>query len=379
MYFFDNTYQQQTQEVPKLTTQPLPKVGLKPVDTAASLEIKRTQLNVIDIDHSIPVRFRQVKAINTITPEVITAQDSLRFNLKGKTGVHTNWDIKLQPNINQFNETAFSHFDSELIIASREKSEDLALGSDSLAQTSFEIVDTIPAIQPELYTEKGEVIPEPIVIPKPPLREDWFLVVMTISLLIAGLVRLNWGNYLKNMIQSIVFSNAMSKLEGSNVSNIYPSLVLGFLFYLNTSIFVFEILMQSGRQFMGFDSFFVIPMILVFLLVLFSLKILVYRVVGHIFETIGPVRDYLFGSSTMAKAYGILIIPFIVFIPFIDENAQLMLVKFGLGLFILLYLMQIARGVRIILSNTFSVYYIILYLCALEILPLTILFKVIFR
>jgi hypothetical protein len=181
------------------------------------------------------------------------------------------------------------------------------------------------------------------------------------------------------MIQSVVFSNAMSKLEGSNASNIYPSMVLGFLFYLNTSIFVFEILMQSGRQFMGFDSIFVIPLILVFLLALFSLKIMVYRVVGHIFETIGPVRDYLFGSSTMAKAYGILVIPFIVFIPFVDEDAQLMLIKFGLGLFILLYLMQIARGVRIILSNTYSVYYIILYLCALEILPLTILFKVIFR
>jgi hypothetical protein len=159
MYFFDYTYQQQTQEVPKLTPQPLPKAGLIQIDSIAPIEIKRTQLNISDIDHSIPARFRQVK-VKTIAPEVITGQDSLRFNLKGKTGVHINWNIKLQPNSNQFNETAFSHFNRELIIASRVKSENLALGLDSLAQTNFEIVDTIPAIKPELHTEKGEIITE---------------------------------------------------------------------------------------------------------------------------------------------------------------------------------------------------------------------------
>ena len=379
MYYLDETYQPQTPVSPQLRLQPLPTAGLIQTDTISSIKIKRNDLKILEIDHSIPARLRTPVYKGLAEPMVLSEQDSLMLNLKGLSHTHTNLNLQLKPNTNEFSETAYTQFNSDFVTTTRQKREMLAQNSDSLTLFGSNENDSLKLIQPENYTEKGQVQHHTLAMEKPPLREEWFLVVIAISLLMTGLVRLNWGSYLKNMIQSIAFSNAMGKLEGSNVSNLYPSFILGFLFYFNTSIFIFQILTLSARGFLGFESFVIIPIIFMFLLVLFSLKVWVYKLVGHIFETVTPVREYLFGSSIMSKAYGILVIPLILFIPFVDENAQQILIKVGLGLFILLYMMQLARGVRIILSNTFSVYYIILYLCALEILPLTMLFKVIFR
>lgn len=379
MYVFDPTYQTQTEEALQLKLQTPPHVGLIKKDTIHSVGITRTQFNILEIDHNLPERFKQLIPKKTESPPALSVQDSLKLNLKGNNQAFTNWHMSLMPGTQEFNDTAFSHFNPEILNAARLKKDNEFALTDSLSHLLVSESDSLRVSQHITHIEKGESVPEPQLMIKPPLRADWFLAVLTISLLIAGFVRLNWGRYLNNMLQSIVFPNAMGKLEGSNVSNFYPSFVLGCLFYLNTSIFIFQILTLSDRSFLGFNSILIIPVVFAFLLILFSLKILAYKIVGHIFETKNLIRDYLFGASTMSKAYGILLLPIIVFIPFVDENIQSLLVKTGLGIFILLYLMQIARGVRIILSNTFSVYYIILYLCGLEILPLTILFKVMFR
>lgn len=379
MYFVETTYQLQKEEIPQINLQNLPQVGLIRKDSVTTIDISRTHFNILELDTTVPRRFREVTPKKTEKPKVLTSQDSLLLNLTGNTHAFTNLQMSLTPKTGEFNETAFSRFDSSLIKTSTENIGHSFFVSDSLEKSPINKSDRPGKNQQNFYIEKGEVQPDSLITQERPLREDWLLAVLVISVLISGFARLNWRRYLNNVIQSIFFQNSMGKLEGSNASNLYPSFILGSLFYLNSSIFIYQILTLSGRPFLGFDSFVVIPLLFVFLLLLFSLKGLAYKIIGHVFETKNQVNEYIFGSSTMSKAYAIIILPVIVFIPFVSESIQPMLIKVGSGVFILLYLIQIARGVKIILTNTLSVYYIILYLCALEILPLSILLKVIFH
>lgn len=376
MHTIENTYQQQT-ETPTLKLPAVPQIGLIRKDSIPAVTITRSQFNILEIDHTIPERFRPVTIKKPETPQELTLQDSLLLNLTGKKEAFTNWDISIAAKPKAFSETAFSWFDSSLI-----KTQTVDFNNtiaDSLSQSAAYTPDSLKLQDKTLTTELSENNKESVLKEKVPLQEDWFIAILTISVLVAGLARLFWRRYMNNILQSVVYKSTMGKLDVHNVSNFYPSFVLGSLFFFNSSVFIYQVLAINNRQFLTFHSWGIIPIVLVFLLVLFSLKVLVYRLVSHVFETKNQVREYLMGSSVMSKAFSLLIIPVIVMIPFVDSTLQSLFVKAGFGLFILLYLIQLARGVRIILSNTFSVYYIILYLCALEILPLTILFKVLFR
>ncbi len=374
MQTFDNTYQQQTEAPLQLPA--LPQVGLIRKDSIPAVTITRSQFNILEIDHTIPERFRPVTIKKPEIPQELTLQDSLLLNLTGKKEAFTNWNISLGTKPKAFSETAFSWFDSSLI-----KPQTVDLNNtiaDSLSQSASFTNDSLKLQDKTHITELSDTNKDFVLKAKTPLQEDWFIAILTISVLVAGLSRLFWQRYINNILQSVVYKSTMGKLDVHNVSNFYPSFVLGALFFFNSSVFIYQVLTINNRQFLTFHSWGIIPIVFVFLLVLFSLKVLVYRLVSHVFETKNQVREYLLGSSVMSKAFAILIIPVIVMIPFVDSTLQALLVKVGFGLFILLYLIQLARGVRIILSNTFSVYYIILYLCALEIVPLTILFKVLF-
>lgn len=375
MQTIENTYQQQTEAPLQLPA--LPQVGLIRKDSIPAVTITRSQFNIIEIDHTIPERFRPLAIKKNEIPQELTLQDSLLLNLTGKKEAFTNWDISLAAKPKAFSETAFSWFDSSLI-----KTQTVDFNNtiaDTLSQSASFTNDSLKLQDKTLTAELSDTNKESIVKEKAPLQEDWFIAVLTISVLVAGLSRLFWRRYMNNILQSVVYKSTMGKLDVHNVSNFYPSFVLGSLFFFNSSVFIYQVLAIDNRQLLTFNSWGIIPIVLIFLLTLFSLKVLAYRLVGHIFETKIQVREYLMGSSVMSKAFALLIIPVIVMIPFVDSTLQALFVKGGFGLFILLYLIQLARGVRIILSNTFSVYYIILYLCALEILPLTILFKVLFR
>jgi hypothetical protein len=113
--------------------------------------------------------------------------------------------------------------------------------------------------------------------------------------------------------------------------------------------------------------------------VLLTAQLITYRLVGKIFDTSDAISRYLSSASATSKAFAVILLPIIVLFPFSEPPLQEALIKTGLGLFIALYLIQLTHGIRTNFSNLLSGYYIILYLCALEILPLAILYKVLFK
>ncbi len=211
------------------------------------------------------------------------------------------------------------------------------------------------------------------------LSVTWFITTIIILVAVTGIVRFRWQKYLSNIFNAILFSNAANNLNTSSLRNEKPaSLLLGILFYTNFSLFLYEFIILTDRSFFGLSGWQLWITVLGFLLVIFALKIIVYQFIGWIFRIQDRTKEYLSQSSVMSKAYGVILLPLIALFPFLEPEARHFVPKIGFAVFILLYLIQIARGINANLRDTLSGYYIILYLCALEILPLSILYKVLF-
>ncbi|WP_462319183.1 DUF4271 domain-containing protein [Marinilabilia sp.] len=211
------------------------------------------------------------------------------------------------------------------------------------------------------------------------LSQDWFLFVLVGLVAIIGFVRFRWQKYLSDVFSAVVFSNVANKLQSDTSGNKrLASFWLGFLFYANFSLLLFETMRFSERTFFNLEGWRLLMALIGFLFVIFTLKFVVYKFVGWVFRVQESTGEYLFQSSVMSKAFGVILMPLVIIFPFLEPEARIWIPRIGLSVFILLYVIQIGRGIGANLRNTLSGYYIILYLCALEILPLSILYKVLF-
>ena len=366
-----------TEQKPQINLENLRLNNSITIDSATHLNITRTKFNIINID-SIKVKpvSRQFveKSINKeVINQTITQQDSLRLNLTGNKTSYTNWNFSVEYNPETFDESSFSQVDYQLLISKKENHSDSIQTTAEIPVLNFEN-DTAELLN--TYSELSENnnitrFNEPFL-----KNNNSFLILILISVIIIGLVRLHWKDYLITVFHSIFYPASERKISEDNASNTYPSFILNFLFFYNSSIFIYEVFKLKDLSFLNFDLL-LVPIFFVTLIIIFSVKNLFFYFLGNIFEIIPQIKSYIKNVTILGQIFATIIMPVICVIPFLTESAQNYLINIGVGAFIIIYILQIVKGLKIILKEIFSLYYIILYLCALEILPLLLIIKLI--
>ncbi len=208
---------------------------------------------------------------------------------------------------------------------------------------------------------------------------DWLSVFLIFSVVVIGFLRISSMKFLRELFNSAFYSQAASKMYSSvNIRNSKPSFILSVLFFVNAGLFIFEALVFYRETIFGQEGFSLLIIVWVILIVYDVIKGLLYRITGFVFETSFLTGEYLFNASMLSKVFAILLLPIISVIPFVNIWIVPNLLKLDVGMFIVLYIWQLFRGMKIFFQNTFSVFYMFLYFCALEILPLVILYKILF-
>lgn len=357
--------------VDSLVTQP-PFPNFSPSHNSIS-NIALPQPKLIPIEEPPAEKQRLVnQSIKVVTqPKLIELShtDSLQFNLLSTDVEEVNWQMDFNFTT-QFNDTAYTLIDplffedNTLKISRKENSK--------LNNTTRQLTET----QQPAFDHERQKTDEKLLI-----NYDWLFGLLVLSVFLVGLIRVRFDRYLKDLFLSLLYPTLKeNKLTVVNMSNRFPSYLLGFLFYFNSAIFVFQLseILHTPFPF-GLSGPLIIPVAFLFLFLIFSLKFIFYRVAGNIFGISVTIRRYLMQLADGSRIFGLIILPFILLIPFSTETVAAVLYKMVIVLFSFLYLMQIARAVKNNLTSIFSLYYIILYLCALEIVPLTLLFKVLFK
>jgi hypothetical protein len=146
-----------------------------------------------------------------------------------------------------------------------------------------------------------------------------------------------------------------------------------FIFFTTTSTFIF----QAIRFILNIElpypvlTFFGI---FVGLFLFWLLKVSLIKFLGFVFMNQSAAFEYNLTSLVYLQVIGLLLLP--LSLPAIFQNPYLF-TKIGLAFVLVGLLINLLRGFLVGLYNTkFSLFYLILYLCTLEILPLVIVIKI---
>jgi hypothetical protein len=162
--------------------------------------------------------------------------------------------------------------------------------------------------------------------------------------------------------------------EGASVGNRLV-IFLSALFVLMVSLFFYQTASYYGvLQTQHAVSLFFITAIII--LSIYAIKLMVIKFAGVLFETQKEIREYTVSVFLFCNTVGLFMLPLVICLAFFKQVNPLIFIYSGFILIILLFLTRLVRGLIIGLNSPrVSKFYLFLYLCTLEIVPLVILSK----
>ncbi len=205
---------------------------------------------------------------------------------------------------------------------------------------------------------------------------DWILGVVLFSVFLFGIIHLRFGRIVRrNFLSVFNFREARKLIFDQNNIITRVSLGLVLIFTINTGLLIY--LIFNYFQIHVFEY----PPVIIFLIYagmvlgIYVLKSFFIYILGFLAKHFEVSREYVFNIFLYNRVLGILLLPLVGVLPFIPETYAKTLIIITLFLIVLLYLFRVFRGIQILFAQRISIFYQILYLCTLEIVPILISYK----
>jgi len=239
--------------------------------------------------------------------------------------------------------------------------------SDTIVSDSNQNVK-IDSITIKPIGERGNLITAP--------QNDWMIAIGLLVLILIAIVRFSFGKYLYRVLDSVLnYQSSNNLFLEKNMRNLRGSIFLNTLFFTNVSLFIVQYYNYFWDVKMDKVSFAFYLYSLIGLCILYLGKIIIIRSIGYIFNGSKDAKEYLHTIFIYNKNLAIILLPITLSVPFIAEYASSLLLNTGIIISLIFFLLRLFRGIKILFRKHVSIFYMILYLCALEILPLLVIYK----
>jgi len=209
--------------------------------------------------------------------------------------------------------------------------------------------------------------------------KDWIIILLLLLLFVISWIRLSYFKSMQHILRSCYnFQLSQKFFRERNTVSIRVSLILNMIFILTHSLFMFFSLDYFNLHIMGFTGILFYLICCGTLTGLNLLKFFIYRWLGLLLQKRRYFSEYLYNYFIYQKVSGVLIIPFLIGIPFMPPLFLATLIRIGLLVIFICLIFRIFRGIFLSFRFNVAIFYIFLYLCALEIIPLLIFLKLIF-
>jgi hypothetical protein len=209
-------------------------------------------------------------------------------------------------------------------------------------------------------------------------NKDLVFFVLVFILFFLGLIKTSFPKYF-NSIFSLSFQATFRQTQTREqmAQNVIPAFMLNILFMLSGGLFI--------TLFAQFNEWTTIPFWQLFvystsiLAVIYLVKYFVIRFTGWVFNATDSAAEYRFIVFLINKLLGILLIPCLFFIAYADDQIKnisitvaLCIAVFMIALRYLISLARIRKNLRI------PAFHFFIYLCAVEIMPMLVIYKLLF-
>lgn len=230
----------------------------------------------------------------------------------------------------------------------------------------------------KLISTDGPLIKESQNLEKGFAKTDWMLGVLVVVFILSGWINVKFSRFVTSVLGASYNYFAAKRLqEEGNVVRSKVFMIMNFLFFINTALVITQWFEFNHVKIFGQSGYMLFIIFLIVVIGIYSLKSLILLLLDFIFLTKGAFVEYNSTVFIYNKLYGFALLPLVTCIPFISEDiANYLLILAGI-IFAILYFMRLLRGIVIGFKNRLSILYLFLYLCALEILPLLILYHLV--
>lgn len=200
-------------------------------------------------------------------------------------------------------------------------------------------------------------------------HEVWVTLLLFVCLLLFAWINITNPKKIPSLVSGFFRGSATEE------RSITPdSIALFFIFICTATLLIMQTFRFNGIQthLNHGEQFILIGLVL---LGYYLLKTLVLLLCGTIFQVESNVRDYINEIYASAHLATIGLLPVVIILTFVNNINEDLFEKGILALIGLLFLYRTTKMLILMIKRGLSLIYLFLYLCALEIIPLVLLFE----
>ena len=203
---------------------------------------------------------------------------------------------------------------------------------------------------------------------------DTFFIILTFDLLLIALLKAFYQKFTKQLFLSVFAQRyANQYLKEENVFTERVTFLVTTIMLINISLFLAKTIFGINLSLPDFLN------VIIFTAIYFLSKSIIIRLLGHIFLLKPLAKLGVYFSFLFDRVMGIILFPIIVFLFFSPISASPILITFSVVIIVLFLGIKIFWLWKIGIGGFgLSRYYLFLYLCTLEILPLLVFTKAVF-
>lgn len=267
-----------------------------------------------------------------------------------------------------------------------------ALAKDSLKADSIKsfIADSLrrdslqrDSLQKAMQQASAKKIQKPVVNLMPGIQRqvgnnDVIFYILFFLLFFLGLVKTSFPKYV-NSIFSLSFQATFRQTQTKEQmeQNFFPAFMLNVLFVLCGGLFITLFAQLRGWSKLPFWELFVYATAM--LLIIYSVKYIVISFTGWVFNVKEAVAEYRFVVFLINKVLAILLLPLLFLIAYGNYQTKNIAVTIVICLAVLALSMRYLFSLSRIRKNlNLTAFHFFVYLCAAEIVPLLVIYKILF-
>lgn len=208
------------------------------------------------------------------------------------------------------------------------------------------------------------------------LRPDWLLGIIIASLILLAWLKLFYHKFLDQTMQSVSnYQLSVKLLRDQNLFSRRVAIALNINFIFIGGAFVYLIFGYYNLRPFQLNDILSYLCYSGCLMLLLMVRYVVLHLTGFLFDNHHIFREYLHQIFLIYKSLGIYSIILVIGLAYIREDLRIYFIYLGIILVFSAYFLRLFKGVRILMDKDVLIFYLILYLCTLEILPFLILYR----
>lgn len=206
----------------------------------------------------------------------------------------------------------------------------------------------------------------------------WIPAIVILSFLLLTWIKLIYVQFITPvLVSAFSLKEADRFYNAKSTATQNAFLVLQAIFAINGGIFLLFVADHFGFVLPAAHPTLLFLAAALLILLVFATRSAAIRVVAFLFDKSALFDRYLHSVSLYNRIYGILLLPVILGLLYAGETVYEPLLYAGVIMAGVFYMLQLVRGLEIAAKKKFSVFYMFLYFCALEFIPVIVLFKLI--